>query len=436
MVLPLSSGKVAPAWDVPRRSYPQLNRSVRADVAIIGGGIVGLAAAFELSKRGHSVALVEAGSIGEGSSGWCGGILSASTSVDFAEVVDAFGEDNARRILQAVTDALSSYSAAFGEKALWRTGSSIYLASKKRHIKHFAEEIEAHNDNGIPASQLDETELRSNWRGFHGGIRLPHEHAVNPVALMQAMTAVAVSQGAMLFEHSAVTSWTAKDGVVTVRTAGGIIEAKHVVIATGLSGLADAERKRINKFLIPVTGHVVVTKPSEEVAALARSGVIAAWDSLDFYHYVRYMADGRMLIGGEEKPGVVKPAVLDSTDLHAQKLLEWAREHHTFGVPEAESAWKATLIFPADGLPFVQQREVDGSRIVSAVTDGLPFAAALGGAIAGVIEDGSHWLTDCVSTDRHMPLMAKLAGLVPQVEPLRSLIHRVTFKMIEWLDRL
>jgi len=436
MDLPLSSGNVAPAWLRPRREFPELKEDVEADIAIIGGGIVGLTAALELAERGRKVVLVEAGRFGEGSTGWCAGILSASTTVDLSQVGEEFGSDRARMILQAVEAGLEKYRTLVGARADWQTGKSFYLAARKRHVGRFADELYAHSRYGIPASAIDEQQLRSNWRGFHGGLCVQNEHAVHPVALLNAIAEAAYNAGAWLFEQSPVLDRKAADGSVIIRTAGGSVRAQHLLVATGVSGLDDRERKRINRFVIPVSGRIVVTQPSPDVARLAASGTIAAWDSLLMYHYVRYLADGRMIIGGGEASGRVKAGSIALSDKHVQELLTWAQNSHTFPIPAAEAAWQAGLIFPADGLPFVQKKEVQGSRVVSVVTDGLPFATALAPALADVLTTGEHWLTDCLSIDRRLPIIARLAGLVPPVEPLRSLIHKATFKVVELYDRM
>jgi glycine/D-amino acid oxidase-like deaminating enzyme len=412
-----------------------LSAGVAVDVAIIGGGIVGVCAALELSRRGHAVALLESETIGAGSSGWCAGILSASTTVDLATVGRAFGAQRAGHILHAVTDALARYGSEFGDQCAWQTGSSIYLAARRRHVRRFAGEMAAHNAYGIPAAQLFAEQLRPHWRGFPGAIEVPNEHGVDPVALLNAIAARAAAHGALLLEHTPALGWAVEQGRVRVATERGTIAARHLLVATGLSGLTDSERRRINGYMIPVTGHIAVTQPSPAVAQMAANGVAAAWDTLALYHYVRYMPDGRLLIGGEEKPGVAPPAAIATDDSHVLRLHQWAKDHHAFDVPPVEQAWRATLLFPADGLPFVQARQVDSCRIVSVVTDGLPFGMALSTALASLFEDGGHWLTDCLSTRRHMPLTARLAKTLPPNTLMQRLAHRAAFKAMEWRDR-
>src|SRR5882762_9635665 len=58
-----------------RPTYPALDGSRSADVAIIGGGYTGLQAAYNLAKAGTDVVLIEAARIGDGASGRIGGQL-------------------------------------------------------------------------------------------------------------------------------------------------------------------------------------------------------------------------------------------------------------------------------------------------------------------------------------------------------------------------
>ena len=50
-------------------SYPQLEEDIKVDVAVIGGGIVGITSAYLLSQQGVKVAVIEADRILQGTTG-------------------------------------------------------------------------------------------------------------------------------------------------------------------------------------------------------------------------------------------------------------------------------------------------------------------------------------------------------------------------------
>ena len=64
--------------------YPQLINEISCDIAIVGGGLTGVATAVELSELGYSVVLLEANRIGWGASGRNGGQVTGSLSGDSA----------------------------------------------------------------------------------------------------------------------------------------------------------------------------------------------------------------------------------------------------------------------------------------------------------------------------------------------------------------
>jgi len=65
-------------------AYPSLVDDCRVDVAVIGGGLSGVATAVELAERGFKVALLEANKIGWGATGRNGGQVTGSLSGDTA----------------------------------------------------------------------------------------------------------------------------------------------------------------------------------------------------------------------------------------------------------------------------------------------------------------------------------------------------------------
>ena len=53
-----------------RPAIPRLRGAVRADVAVVGGGLTGLSAALHLLEKGAQVVVVEADEIGSGAMGY------------------------------------------------------------------------------------------------------------------------------------------------------------------------------------------------------------------------------------------------------------------------------------------------------------------------------------------------------------------------------
>src|ERR1043165_3887837 len=80
----------------PASSYPALEGEIEADVAVIGGGIVGVTAARLLTDRGLRVALVEARRIGEGVTGKSTAKITSQHNVAYTIIEKKFGTDRAR----------------------------------------------------------------------------------------------------------------------------------------------------------------------------------------------------------------------------------------------------------------------------------------------------------------------------------------------------
>src|SRR5437588_5410187 len=82
----------------PLPRFPKLDRDVKVDVAIIGGGITGITAAYLLKKSGHPVALIERARFASIDTGHTTAHLTCVTDARLHELVDDFGKDRARAV--------------------------------------------------------------------------------------------------------------------------------------------------------------------------------------------------------------------------------------------------------------------------------------------------------------------------------------------------
>src|SRR5687768_17469299 len=79
----------------PSTSYPALDRDLKVDVAVLGGGIAGMTAALLLARADLKVALVDAGRIGHGVSGYSTAKVTSLHSLTYADLASSRGEDHA-----------------------------------------------------------------------------------------------------------------------------------------------------------------------------------------------------------------------------------------------------------------------------------------------------------------------------------------------------
>src|SRR3954451_21079297 len=82
-------------------AFPRLQRDLEVDVAIIGGGIVGVTTARLLKDRGLKVALIEARRVGRQVTGKSTAKMSSQHGIRYQTLVDKFGEDKARLYAEA-----------------------------------------------------------------------------------------------------------------------------------------------------------------------------------------------------------------------------------------------------------------------------------------------------------------------------------------------
>src|SRR5829696_2692532 len=82
-------------------AFPRYRGNAEADVVIIGGGMTGCAAAYAFAAAGVRATLLDAGKIGQGSTGSASGWLNEDPGVGLADLEQAVGARGARRAFQS-----------------------------------------------------------------------------------------------------------------------------------------------------------------------------------------------------------------------------------------------------------------------------------------------------------------------------------------------
>jgi glycine/D-amino acid oxidase-like deaminating enzyme/nitrite reductase/ring-hydroxylating ferredoxin subunit len=233
----------------PRSTYPPLSRTVEADVAIIGGGIVGVTLARLLKDRGISFALVEARRVGEEVTGKSTAKVTSQHNIAYTKIARKFGEAGARHYAEANESGLRTIVDLVGRHSLscnLERCPAVTYTRDERHVAEIEQEVELARRLGLPASLTRDTGLPFD---VQAAMRWDDQARFHPVRYVKGVAATLSGDGGHVLEQSRVMDW----GPHRVFTEAGTVKAQHVVMAThlplGQTGLFYAET---HPFMHPV----------------------------------------------------------------------------------------------------------------------------------------------------------------------------------------
>lgn len=206
-----------------------------ADVVIVGGGVIGCASAYYLSKAGASVTLVEREGLAGEASGAAAGMLApppeALPSATFGDLCRA-GVDAYPSLVGALRDET-------GIDVQYLDSGILLPAWSEQWVSALRALIGWKNGLGLNLEWVEGSPLRmlepALAHNVAGAAYSPQGHHVNPGLLTQALARAAAASGAVVKQATAVVGFLRQSTrVAAVRTLDGdTIAADHVVLAAG-----------------------------------------------------------------------------------------------------------------------------------------------------------------------------------------------------------
>lgn len=264
-----ASGEVAASTQNAAARASRTELPQRVDVVVIGGGIVGLASAYELARAGKSVLLVERSDLGAGSTSKAAGGLRSQFS----------DEANIRLGARSLETFAWLQDTRGHELDLLRTGY-LFLLSDEADITRFEKDVALQNSLGLRTTMLTVEEAKAlspviSTDGLVGAVFNPDDAHCTPEAAVAAFAHEARRAGARIATRAKATGIDVVDGRVagvTVALASAAdrhpahgaeqrVETEHVICAAGVWSGAVGELVGIDLPIRPLKRHVAVTEP-------------------------------------------------------------------------------------------------------------------------------------------------------------------------------
>lgn len=219
--------------------------AVTADVAVIGGGIVGSACAWRLAERGLRVAVLEAAPVlGAGSSGRSG----AGVRVQFSEEV------NVRLSWESIQE-YRTFSERYGSSSGYRPNGYLFLVPEANWAEHL-EGLAVQRRVGAPVDELTPDDAQALVPFITGGVYRctygPADGYIDPVAVLTTYLNLAGERGARLLLDAPVTKVERLREGWQLTTPHGLVTAPVIVNAAGAWAGAVARLAGLTVPVVPV----------------------------------------------------------------------------------------------------------------------------------------------------------------------------------------
>ncbi len=349
----------------------------QADVAIIGGGVAGCAAALALRGRGLSVVLLEKGACGAMASGTnFGGVRRQGR--DFREMALAH---RAREIWGRLP-------ALVGEDCEFRATGHIKLARDDAEMAELESYARAARDFGLDLSVIGGNAVRAAipWLGpaVIGASISPEDGQANPRLVGPAYARAARVAGVEIREFQRVTHarWTGVE--FEIDTAGDAVRARHLVNVAGYWGGEVASWFGESVPIAPLCPNMVVTEP---LPFFIRQSIGVCGGNV----YVRQVERGNVVFGGGRGWGDVATEVSrprsDVTRGAMARALEILPQLRTAQIIRTWSGFDGGV---ADDLPVIGPSGTTPNLIHAFGFNGRGFqlGPAIGEVVAEMIVDG------------------------------------------------
>ncbi|WP_188207279.1 FAD-dependent oxidoreductase [Alkalibacillus aidingensis] len=211
-------------------SHEPLNEDVKTEVAIVGGGITGITAAYLLSKSGTKVTLIDADRILSGTTLYTTAKVTAQHNLIYDELISHFGYQIARGYYEANSEAIKLIESIIQDNQIdcaFSKQDAYLYSTTGEYARKIEKEYQAYEGLNINGKITDQIPFNID---IENALYMKDQAQFNPTQYLSQLADLAKNQGTKIYEQTTAVDVQSDENHATVITREGHkIEAKYVL---------------------------------------------------------------------------------------------------------------------------------------------------------------------------------------------------------------
>ena len=326
-----------------KKDYPPLKEDIKVDIAIVGGGMVGVTTAYQLRNEELNIAILEADNLLSSTTAHTTGKLTSQHSLIYDKIKSQRGKELARQYADANEAAIKEVKRIADEHGIdcdYLSESAYIYTEDDKYIGKIKDEVEAASSLGIKASYIEDIPFDI---AIKAGVKFENQAQFHPRKFLLGLADIIDNDGVAIYEDSRVVNMEEDEGDYLLMTSQGKkVRARKVIIASH---------------------YPFYNKPSMYYARIyvERSYILAikAKEKYPSGMYINAEEPSRSLRNQDTKDGELilvvgethKSGQGEDTSIHYENLLNFASQ--LFTIEDVPYRWSTQDCMTVDGVPYI-----------------------------------------------------------------------------------